>query len=255
MNPSSFAEHAADFSSGGGEPYARLLQTDRDGTLSLRRMSGDGAGEPWSVAALRAPADHDDLAAIGELDGPLLDVGCGPGRMVRAAAGLAMPALGIDVSVHAVRLTTADGTPALERSIFERLPLEGRWRTVLLMDGNIGIGGDPDALLDRCLALLAGGGSLVIEADADADLDDRALFTVVDDLDNESAPFPWARIGWRTAERTALAAGFDATEHRVAGSRHFVRATRRLDDTTAPTTAAPIAITTAASQHTSSTVA
>ena len=33
--------------------------------------------------------------------------------------------------------------------MFEPLPGEGRWGTVLLLDGNVGIGGDPVALLER----------------------------------------------------------------------------------------------------------
>ena len=39
------------------------------------------------------------------------------------------------------------GGPALRRSVFDPLPGEGRWGTALLLDGNIGIGGDPRALL------------------------------------------------------------------------------------------------------------
>ena len=39
------------------------------------------------------------------------------------------------------------GVTFLERSVFDRVPGAGRWRTALLLDGNIGIGGDPVALL------------------------------------------------------------------------------------------------------------
>ena len=41
------------------------------------------------------------------------------------------------------------GAPALCRSVFDPLPAEGRWAAVLALDGNIGIGGDPVAFLDR----------------------------------------------------------------------------------------------------------
>ncbi len=45
------------------------------------------------------------------------------------------------------------------------MPGAGRWRTVLLADGNIGIGGDPAALLRRVLALLGPGGRVLAEVD------------------------------------------------------------------------------------------
>ncbi len=46
------------------------------------------------------------------------------------------------------------GVNVLERSIFDHVPGAGRWRTALLLDGNIGIGGDPVALLERLGDLL-----------------------------------------------------------------------------------------------------
>ena len=41
------------------------------------------------------------------------------------------------------------GVAALLRDVFDPVPGEGRWETALLADGNIGIGGDPVALLER----------------------------------------------------------------------------------------------------------
>ncbi|MDZ8275938.1 methyltransferase domain-containing protein [Microbacterium aquimaris] len=214
----------ARFAAGGADPYTRMLEEGSDGVLRLRRLSSGTIVEEWDFVALGGSADGDDVAALGRCEGPLLDVGCGPGRMVRAAAERASAAMGIDVSPAAVRRARAHGTPALERSIFDRLPLEGRWRTVLLMDGNIGIGGDPRALLERCRDLLAPGGALVIEADPDEDLDERSLFTVVDAAGLESEAFPWARVGWRTVMRAARAAGLSGPAHMRSGERHFVRA-------------------------------
>lgn len=215
---------AARFAAGGEDPYARMLDGGSDGVLRLRRVSSGAIAEEWDFVALSAPADGDDLAVLGGCDGPLLDVGCGPGRMVRAAAQRASAAMGIDVSAAAVRRARADGTPALERSIFDRLPLEGRWRTVLLMDGNVGIGGDPRRLLERCRDLLAPGGVLIAEGAADADLDEQSLFTVVDAAGAESAAFPWARAGWRVLMAAATAAGLADATHVRSGARHFVRA-------------------------------
>lgn len=218
----------AGFAAGGAEPWRRVLRVGVGGSLHLRRVAGPAIAEVWHVDVLCGPADRDDLIALGAFEGPLLDVGCGPGRMVRAAAAQASAALGIDVSADAVRRARADGTPALERSVFERLPLEGKWQTLLLMDGNVGIGGNPDVLFARCHELLGPGGMLVAETTDARDLDECGMFTVIDDVGNESAPFPWARVGWRTAQQIAITMGFASAEHAMAGRRHFVRARARL---------------------------
>jgi len=76
-------------------------------------------------------------------EGPALDIGCGPGRFVQSIAANCTAALGIDISDSAVRQTAARGGSVLRRAVQHRLPGEGRWGTVLLADGNIGIGGDP----------------------------------------------------------------------------------------------------------------
>ena len=63
-------------------------------------------------------------------------------------------------------MTRERGVPALRRDVFDRVPGEGRWHTVLLADGNIGIGGDPVRLLQRVRTLLATGGRVVVELGA-----------------------------------------------------------------------------------------
>ena len=50
-----------------------------------------------------AAADATDHAVLARSRGPVLDLGCGPGRMVRAALLAGRPALGVDVSPAAVR--------------------------------------------------------------------------------------------------------------------------------------------------------
>ena len=136
----------------------------------------DGAGEP----VLRDERGHTRtlpvdvwLGRAGAVDervldrarGPVLDVGCGPGRHVHALARRGVLGVGVDVSPVAVALARRGGATVLEASIFDRLPGTGSWNSALLLDGNIGIGGSPDALLRRLVGLLARGGAVLVELD------------------------------------------------------------------------------------------
>jgi SAM-dependent methyltransferase len=214
------------FGAGRGEPYGRVLAGPRAGTLSLRSIDGTLGPYRLDVGSWVRAASAADLTALDGATGPTLDVGCGPGRMVRAAAARSIPALGIDIAPHAVARTRVDGSLALQRSVFQRVPLEGCWQTILLMDGNIGIGGDPEALLRRCRALLSPRGSIVAEVDAEPDLLVRSICTVIDDEGNESEPFPWARIGSTAFEGVAVRAGLEGVGRWEVSGRHFVRAVR-----------------------------
>jgi len=116
--------------------------------------------EPGRWHAEPSPAEEALLAAM---DAPVLDVGCGPGRFVLGVARRGKVALGVDPAPAAVALARDRGAAVLQRSIFDPLPGAGRWRTIVLADGNIGIGGDPARLLRRCRELLAADGSVVVE--------------------------------------------------------------------------------------------
>jgi len=111
----------------------------------------------------RAEADSSDEALLSRCSGATVDVGCGPGRMTKALMARGVHALGIDIVAEAVQQARARGCTALHRDVFEALPGEGRWDTVLLADGNIGIGGDPHRLLGRVGELLAPCGRLVVD--------------------------------------------------------------------------------------------
>ncbi|MFC7894172.1 class I SAM-dependent methyltransferase [Streptomyces sp. NPDC057381] len=202
------------------DPYTAALRTGR-GPLFLRRT--DGRLLPLDVERWCARADAVDLEALDRCEGAVLDVGCGPGRLVAALAARGRTVLGIDVSEAAVARTVRIGGQSLRRSVFEPLPGEGRWGTVLLMDGNIGIGGDPGALLARVAALLAPGGLLIAET-ARTDVDERAYVQLVDDTDGHppGSPFPWARIGTRALRRRAAAGGWRTAAQWTSGERRFV---------------------------------
>jgi len=184
----------ATFGSGGSEPYASAL---RGGEVLYLRDTGARSTTrvTMDVARWNATADEADLTLLRSVSGPVLDIGCGPGRMVRAAMDLGLVAVGIDVSAAALEQATALGGSFVHGSVFDRVPAEGSWQTALLVDGNIGIGGDVAALLSRCRQLLAPDGEIVVELDGDADHDDRYLGQVVDSRGGASASFPWAEIG------------------------------------------------------------
>ncbi|QKW36375.1 methyltransferase domain-containing protein [Actinomadura sp. NAK00032] len=125
----------------------------------------DGRRRPLPVQDWLAAARPGDAGLLARCRGAVLDVGSGPGRLTVALARRGVPVLGIDLAPAAVALTVAAGAPALCRDVFGRVPGTGRWGTVLLADGNIGIGGDPAALLRRVLALPAPGGRVLVEVD------------------------------------------------------------------------------------------
>ena len=109
------------------------------------------------------PVSHADRALLGHCRGATLDVGCGPGRMSAHLAASGHVVLGVDIVREAVEQARRRGVAALRRNAFDTLPGEGRWDTVLLADGNIGIGGAPVRLLRRAGELLncAGGWSAI----------------------------------------------------------------------------------------------
>ncbi|WP_423832472.1 methyltransferase domain-containing protein [Streptomyces manipurensis] len=215
------------------DPYADALRAGR-GPLYLRRH--DGWLLPLDVERWCAEPDAADGSVLARCTGPVLDIGCGPGRLVAALAGLGHAALGVDVTPEAVARTVRAGGSALCRSVFDPLPREGGWGTVLLIDGNIGIGGDPAALLCRAAALAAPGGSLLVEVAA-ADVDECVEVCVEDGTGGRGASFRWARLGSRALCAGAKASGWSPYDTWQAAGRHFVHLTRRtaLTHRTAPT--------------------
>ena len=100
-------------------------------------------GEIMPVHDWLRPANHSDRALLSHCRGATLDIGCGPGRMSAHLALHGHPVLGVDIVREAVEQSRRRGVPAIRRDVFRPMPGEGSWDTVLLADGNIGIGGAP----------------------------------------------------------------------------------------------------------------
>ena len=152
---------------------------------------------------------------------PRLDVGCGPGRHLHALAARGVFALGVDLSPVAVELAVGGGGRAIVGDIFDKLPGGGTWRSALLLDGNIGIGGSPVRLLARIGALLRGSGELLVELEPPAGR--RARHRPGSKATGRSAWFPWARVAAPEIAPIARAGGFIASDAWPLSGRWFAR--------------------------------
>jgi SAM-dependent methyltransferase len=184
-----------------------------------------GGGERMTlpVARWHGPPDTFDDVLLARCRGWTLDVGCGPGRLVGALTRRGVPTLGVDVSPVAVTLTRRRGAPALQADVFDRLPGEGLWRHVLLVDGNVGIGGDPITLLARVRELLAPGGTAIVELDPPG----TGLRQGTAQVAGQNDTFPWARVAVDVAAEIAGRAGLSLAASKGSAGRWFVELARR----------------------------
>jgi SAM-dependent methyltransferase len=180
---------------------------------TLRRM--DAAD--WY--ADRRPGDE---SIVARCEGATLDAGCGPGRLTVAVHAAGAPALGVDISAVAVRQARRRGAAAIRGSVFTPLPGEGRWRHVVLADGNIGIGGDPVRLLRRCAALLAPGGDTLTELDPPGEPGWRSAVSLRTG-DRTSTAFAWAAVSIDDLTVLAERAGMRVIETWTEARRWFAR--------------------------------
>ena len=94
----------------------------------------------------------------------------------------------------------------LRRSVFDRVPGAGSWSVVLLADGNIGIGGDPVALLRRTTELLGPDGVVVCELDAPGVATGPVRVRIETAGGAHSQWFDWAHVGTDAIAEVAAAA-------------------------------------------------
>lgn len=198
--------------------YARGLRQE----AIVRIRADDGCEHVLDVSRWlgRPTPEEDELLTLAPA--PVLDVGCGPGRHVLALSRRGVFALGVDIAPGAVGLARRRGAPVIEGSIFDDIPGAGTWGSALLLDGNIGIGGCPVALLNRVRFLLRDRGEAIVELDPRRPALGR-MRVRLEAGDHRSAWFPWARIGVDALGPVAAAAGYDVVEVRRGAGRCFAR--------------------------------
>jgi SAM-dependent methyltransferase len=198
---------AAQHALGGGPPAPRARVRSIDGTL-----------EPLAFDRWLGGLDAADRAALAVAEAPVLDLGCGPGRHLSALRLAGKRALGVDLSPVAVQLARRRGGAAIPGDVFGAVPGAGRWRTALLLDGNVGIGGSPALLLRRTRELLATGGIAVVELDPPGAPTFRTRIRI-EARDVVSEWFAWARVGVDGIALLAQRAGLVHEDTLTAGGR------------------------------------
>ncbi len=173
------------------------------------------------VHAWNKDADEADQALLAHCRGRTIDVGCGPGRLTAALVERGHFALGIDVVGEAVGQTLQRGVNALHLDVFDQVPGEGQWGSVLLADGNVGIGGDPAALLDRARQLLAPGGRVVVEIEPPG-VPESSQWVTLECEGHRSRPFRWSVLGVDDLDSPAAAAGLSVDVVTTIGNGRWV---------------------------------
>ena len=180
----------------------------------------DGSEIPLALDRYLRPADATDQRLLRAVNGPVLDVGCGPGRHLHVLAKRGVFALGVDLSPVAVGLARDGGANAIVGSIFDELPGAGTWRTALLLDGNVGIGGEPARLLRRVRGLLTDNGDVIVELDPPG-VETATLMARLETANAQSRWFQWARLAATDIDRVATASGFSLRAQEQHGNRWF----------------------------------
>jgi len=207
------------------------------GLRSATDLYESGLGDGWPLAApaeyhaigddgtrrrlpferwLRRAADEEELLLEWAV-GPALDVGCGVGRHLVALRRRGVGATGVEISARAVQIARARGVGVIEGSIFD-VPRRTGWGTALLLDGNVGIGGDPERLLSRVAGLLRPGGRALVELDPPRS-ETRMLRLRLEGPTDVSDWIPWAWVGVDAIGPIAAVVGLVledvwSTEHR-----------------------------------------
>ena len=116
------------------------------------------------LAAYFAPVTAYERALLRLVEGPVLDIGCGPARHARLLQARGLTAIGLDRSLLALGLARSLGLRHWLHADARSGPLPAV-RTALLLDGNLGLAGTPAGvvqLLHRLATACGPGGRLLV---------------------------------------------------------------------------------------------
>jgi SAM-dependent methyltransferase len=178
-----------------------------------------------SLADWSRPPDAGDHVLLDLCAGATLDIGCGPGRLTKALAERGHLALGIDVVGGVVGQAKARGATAAVLDVFAPLPGEGVWTTALLADGNIGIGGDPAALLGRARELVEEDGRVVVETEAPGSVSRSGVAVL--EWEGRTRKIPWSVVALDDLVTIAARAGLRLDGSEAFDDRWFAVLARR----------------------------
>jgi SAM-dependent methyltransferase len=165
----------------------------------LRAASGRRVGH--ELAAYFAPVGPAERSLLDLVEGPVLDVGCGPARHARLLQARGLTAIGLDRSPLALGLARSLGLRHGLRADARAGQLPPV-RTVLLLDGNLGLAGTPSGavrLLHDLAAACGPGGQVLVGGRAPGD---GWLRTLVVRDEYRGLAGPWRR--WLQASLPAV---------------------------------------------------
>lgn len=215
---------------GAGQDPAALLSgwfaevaTGEDLHPRLLRLA-DGRLLTLPVARWAGPVDVADESLLVRALGPVLDVGCGPGRLTAALHRRGVEVLGLELVDDIPVLAREAGAPLHLGDVFGPVPRPRTWQTIVLADGNIGIGGDATRLLARLRTLLAEGGAILCELHPGAQAPGGLVR--LEGLGAASSWFPWTLLGTEALPSVASAAGLIVSETWSMRGRDFASLVR-----------------------------
>lgn len=136
--------------------------------LTIHRDDGHTDTHDPALYFTPEPFSH-EMPLLEEVEGPVLDVGCGAGRTLLWLGRQSVKATGIDLSPGAVAVSRARGCRDVrlgnvmdpDKECLE----DASFRTAVLFGNNVGIGGDyegAEVLLRRLATVVAPGGRLLV---------------------------------------------------------------------------------------------
>lgn len=204
--------------------YEDALLGSTEGAGALHAVGDDGLRRTLPLARWLGTPDAAEDAVLGRAVGPVLDIGCGVGRHVVALRLRGVRAVGVEVSPVAAAIARERGAKVIVASVFEQ-PTTSDWQTALLLDGNIGIGGDAERLMRRTAALLAPAGRILVELEPPAGAS-RARRVRLEGERAVSRWMPWHFVAAEEIDELAGAAGLAVHERWQAGDRWFAQLCR-----------------------------